>query len=362
MKGVLFCLFVLLAGTFARAETPPAPASPAAPLRVALAGSPPFVMTAKDGAPAGFTVELWQSIAATNGWSGATFRKFDTMDAALDAITRGECDVLVGNTSITSEREKRVEFTQPYYRAGLQIMVAEQRGHLAQFFERLCAPEHLHVLGSVFIGVLIATVVIAAFERRHNPDFPKTRGAGLAESFYYVMGLVLGKSSYKGFSGVLGRLVLVGWMVASLFVVVYVQGVFTSSMTADILQGHIHGPEDLPNKMIGLIGGSQSETYARDRNLDYAAYPGIEAAIADLVKNKVQCVIGDAPVLQYYDYTHPRVPIHEVGPVFQPVNYGFAVPQSSPLREPINLELLHLFEVGYFEKLGAQYFGESYQK
>jgi len=24
--------------------------------------------------------------------------------------------------------------------------------------------------------------------------------------------------------------------------------------------------------------------------------------------------------------------------------------------------LLHLFEAGYFDKLGAQYFGESYQK
>jgi ABC-type amino acid transport substrate-binding protein len=176
------------------------------------------------------------------------------------------------------------------------------------------------------------------------------------------MGLVLGKSSYKGFPGVLGRLVLVCWMVASLFVVVYVQGVFSASMTADLLQGHIHGPDDLANKMVGVVDGTQSESYAREHNLDYAAYPSLDAAVAALVKGRTQCLLGDAPVLQYYDYTHPRAPIHEVGPVFQPVNYGFAVPMSSPLREPINLALLHLSEIGDLDLLGRKYFGESYQK
>jgi ABC-type amino acid transport substrate-binding protein len=334
----------------------------AAPLRVALAGAPPFVMTAKNGEPAGFTVELWQSIAAANGWSTAEIRKFATMDEALAAVARGECDVLVGNTSITSEREKIVEFSQPYYRSGLQIMVSEQRGHVAQFFERLLVPEHMKVLVGILLGVLVATIAVAAFERRHNPDFPKTRGAGIAEAFYYVMGLVTGKSSYKGFSGILGRLVLVGWMLASLFVVAYVNGVLISSMTADLVLGHIHGPDDLKNRLVGLVSGSESEDYARSSNLDYVAYGDLETAVGALVRGRVQCLIGDAPVLEYYDFTHPRIPIHEVGPIFQPVNYGFAMPQNSPLREPINFELLRLIEAHYFEALGAKYFGESYQK
>lgn len=334
----------------------------AAPLRVALAGAPPFVMTAKNGDPAGFTVELWQSIAAANGWSTAEIRKFPTMDEALAAVGRGECDVLVGNTSITSEREKTVEFSQPYYRSGLQIMVSEQRGHVARFLGRLFVPEHMKVLGSILLGVLIATIAVAAFERRHNPDFPKTRGAGFAEAFYYVMGLVTGKSSYKGFSGVLGRLVLVGWMLASLFVVAYVNGVLISSMTADLVLGRIHGPGDLKNHLVGVVGGSQSEDYAQANNLDYVAYPDLDTAVAMLVRGKVQCLVGDAPVLEYYDFTHPRIPIHEEGPIFQPVNYGFAVPQNSSLQESINIELLHLIEAHYFEQLGAKYFGASYQK
>jgi ABC-type amino acid transport substrate-binding protein len=334
----------------------------AAPLRVAMAGAPPFVMTSKSGEPAGFTIELWQSLAAANGWSTAEIRKFGTMDEALAAVSRGECDVLVGNTSITSEREKIVEFSQPYYRSGLQIMVSEQRGHIARFFERLFVPEHMKVLGGVLLGVLIATLAVAAFERRHNPDFPKTRGAGFAEAFYYVMGLVTGKSSYKGFSGVLGRLVLVGWMLASLFVVAYVNGVLISSMTADLVLGRIHGPGDLRNHLIGLVGGSQSEAYAQAGNLDYVAYPDLDTAVAALVRDKVACLIGDAPVLEYYDFTHPRIPIHEEGPIFQPVNYGFAMPQNSPLQEAINVELLHLIEAHYFEQLGAKYFGASYQK
>lgn len=348
-------LFLVAAVSHAWAQPPP-PSS----LRVALAGALPFV-TKGSGAPTGFAVDLWQGVATSNGWK-FEYRPFDTTEAALDSVASGECDVLVGNTSVTSVREKRVEFSQPFYRAGLQIMVSEQRGHAAQVFSRLVESQHLEVLGGVVLVVVVATLVVSAFERRHNPDFPKTHAAGFAEAFYYVMGLVTGKSTYKGFPGVMGRLVLVGWMLASLFVVSYVTSVLTSSMTADILQGNIHGPQDLAGKMVGLVGGSESENYAIERNLDYAAYPNLEAAVNDLVKGKVQCLISDAPVLQYYDLMHPRVPIHEVGPIFQPVNYGFAMPPNSPLREPINFALLHIVEAGGLDLLGKKYFGESYQK
>lgn len=330
-----------------------------APLRVALAGAPPFVME-KNGVPVGFAIDLWQNIATEHGWQ-FSYKKYDTTDAALDAVAKGECDVLVGNTSITSERERTVEFSQPFYRSGLQIMVSEQRAPVMRFLAKLLDPQNLEVLLGIALAVLIFTIIVEAFERRHNPDFPKGRAAGLAEAFYYVMGLVTGKSSYKGFSGVLGRVVLVCWMIASLFVVSYVTGVITSSMTADALN-KIKNPGDLKDRMVGLIGGSESEDYAREQNLDYVPYHDMDTAVAALVKGKVECLIGDAPVLEYYDFTHPRIPIHEVGPVFQPVNYGFAVPLNSPLGEPINITILRLFEGEYFKELGRTYFGESYQK
>jgi ABC-type amino acid transport substrate-binding protein len=345
------CLLLLVLAPMIRAEQ--------APLHVALAGAPPFVME-KNGVPVGFAIDLWQDIATEHGWQ-FSYKTYDTMSAALDAVAKGECDILVGNTSITSERETRVEFSQPFYRSGLQIMVSEERGKVARFLGKFLDLQNLEVLMGIVLMVIIFTIVIEAFERRHNPDFPKTRAAGFAEAFYYVMGLVTGKSSYKGFSGVLGRLVLVCWMIASLFVVSYVTGVIASSMTADALN-KIKNPSDLRDRMVGLIGGSESEDYARESNLDYVAYRDMDTAVAALVKGKVECLIGDAPVLEYYDFTHPRIPIHEVGPVFQPVNYGFAMALNSPLREPINVSILRLLETVFFDELGRKYFGESYQK
>ena len=329
-------------------------------LRVALVGAPPFVM--RDGdAQTGFAADLWQSVAAASGWR-FEYRPFETTEAALASVEAGTSDVLVGNTSITSEREKKVEFSQPFYRAGFQIMVSEQRGQMARVFGRLVERQNLEVLAGVLAVVLIATLAIAAFERRHNPDFPRTPVAGIVEAFYYVVGSLTGQAAYSGFHGVKGRLVLVCWMLASLLVVSYVTGVLASAMTVDSLRGHINGPQDLADRMVGVIGGTESENYARAKNLDYKAYPSLDAAVGDMVKGGVQCLVGDAPVLEYYDYTHPRVPIHEVGPVFQPVNYGFAMPPNSPLRASVNFALLHLVETGALDVLGKTYFGESYQK
>ena len=73
----------------------------------------------------------------------------------------------------------------------------------------------LEVFWILLAGVLILSSAVYFFERKHNPDFPKGRKEGVAEALYYVMAMTLtGKSVYKGFPGVLGRMVLMLWVFA----------------------------------------------------------------------------------------------------------------------------------------------------
>ena len=96
MRRICIVLFLVAAASHAWAQQAPSP------LRVALAGAPPFVIEA-DGAPVGFAADLWQGVAIDNGWK-FEYRAFATMEAALSAVAAGECDVLVGNRS----EERRV--------------------------------------------------------------------------------------------------------------------------------------------------------------------------------------------------------------------------------------------------------------
>ncbi len=162
----------------------------------------------------------------------------------MTAVGKGEADVLVGNTTVTSARIKTVEFSQPYFRSGLQIMIPEARPHtFARLWENIVDFGHLTVFWYILGIVLLVTILVTLFERKHNPDFPKTWSAGFAEAFYYVISLTLtNKSAYKGFAGVLGRLMLVFWMVLGFLMVTYVTAAVTAAMTVEQLRTRINGP------------------------------------------------------------------------------------------------------------------------
>jgi polar amino acid transport system substrate-binding protein len=336
------------------------PAS-AAPLRVAVAGVEPFVVST-DGIWGGLSVDIWQKVAAMNSWD-YEFVGYPDEDAAVKALTRGEVDVVVAEVPISSDALAYAEFSQPYFRAGLQIMVDGSRPHtLRRLFEDLDAWGHLKIFWGIGGIVLLLTVVVTLFERRHNPDFPKKWGEGLAEAFYYVISLTLtGKSTYKGFPGVLGRLVLVVWMLFGIVTVAFLTSSITAAMTVEKLQSHINGPQDLPGHTIGAIKEGKAVGYLSRQHIDATLYPNLDEAVKGLLRGEVRAIVGSAPLLQYYDANHPKLPITEVGPVFAPYNYGFALAPGSPLRKPLNTALLRLQESGVLFELGQKYFGTVYQ-
>ena len=343
---------LLLAGLF--------PAS-AAPLRVAVAGVEPFVVST-DGIWSGLSVDIWQKVAAINNWD-YQFIPYPDEVSAVKAASLGEVDVVVAEVPISSDGLQYVEFSQPYFRAGLQIMIDGSRPHtFRRLLDDLDSWGHLTIFWVICGIVLALTVVVALFERRHNSDFPKTWADGLAEAFYYVISLALtGKSTYKGFPGVLGRLMLVVWMLFGLVTVVFLTSSVTAAMTVEKLHNRINGPQDLPGHPVGAIKNGKAVNYLGRHHIEATMYPTLQDAVDGLLRGEVRAVVGSAPLLQYFDSTHPKLPITEVGPVFAPYNYGFALAPGSSLRQPLNAALLRLQESGVLFDLGQKYFGPVYQ-
>jgi polar amino acid transport system substrate-binding protein len=333
----------------------------AVPLRVAVAGVEPFVMST-DGIWGGLTVDIWQKVAAMNNWD-YQFIPYPDELSAVKAASRGEVDVVVAEVPISSEGVQLVDFSQPYFRAGLQIMVDGSRPHtLRRLLEDLDAWGHLKIFWGICGIVILLTIVVTLFERRHNPDFPKKWPDGLAEAFYYVISLALtGKSTYKGFPGVLGRLMLVVWMLFGIVTVAFLTSSITTAMTVEKLQSKINGPQDLPGHIVGAVKNGKAAAYLSRHHVDARLYSTLDEAVAALLRGEVRAVVGSAPLLQYFDASHPKLPITEVGPVFSPYNYGFALTPGSTLRQPLNAALLRLQESGVMFELGQKYFGTAYQ-
>jgi len=84
----------------------------------------------------------------------------------------------------------------------------------------------------------------------------------------------------------------------------------------------------------------------------------VDGAIDALLKGDVEAVVYDAPNLLYYANSEGKGKVTVVGKIFQPQDYGLALPQGSPLREKINLVILSLIESGEFERIKLKWFGD----
>ena len=83
----------------------------------------PFVFVDEQGIYTGFDIDIWNEIA---GSLGLEF-KLQRMAFAelLPALQDGRLDAALGALSITASREKKIDFSYPYYDAGLILMVKQ---------------------------------------------------------------------------------------------------------------------------------------------------------------------------------------------------------------------------------------------
>ena len=101
----------------------PAVASAADPQNVTVATHDlePFVMT-NDSIKSGFTIELLEAVAKREAWT-LEYVSVENVAAQLAAVAEERVDAAATAISITSDRTRDYDFSQPVLNAGLQIIV-----------------------------------------------------------------------------------------------------------------------------------------------------------------------------------------------------------------------------------------------
>lgn len=89
---------------------------------------PPFEFQ-EDGKYKGIDIDLINAIAEDQGFAV----EIEAMDfgGIIPAMQAGELDIGMGGMSITDERKKTVDFSDPYFEAGLSLVVAKGNSEIA---------------------------------------------------------------------------------------------------------------------------------------------------------------------------------------------------------------------------------------
>jgi polar amino acid transport system substrate-binding protein len=83
---------------------------------------PPFEYTLQNGTIVGFDIATIRALAQSAGYPNIVVKNLE-FDSLIPALQQGQIDAIAAGMTITSAREKQVNFTDPYWKADQSILV-----------------------------------------------------------------------------------------------------------------------------------------------------------------------------------------------------------------------------------------------
>ncbi|HEY8900269.1 MAG TPA: transporter substrate-binding domain-containing protein [Chthoniobacterales bacterium] len=292
--------WLLLAAPILSAQTP-------AKLRVGIFDRPPFAAKTADGQWEGLAVEVWERISAE---LGLPFEYVETpLDRIVDDAAAGRLDVIVGEMSVSADRARRLEFSQPYLSspAAVAFLKKDREPRWIEFAEDVMA----HGVGTLLLvllaSLLIFSVTLWLVERRVDDSHfggDAARGFGAALWFAAVTITTVGYGD-KTPRSALGRAVVFFWMFIGVVMVSVFTGAVASSLAVARLDGRITQASDLVHYRTGVLDGSLARNVLTSIGVPNYRYPTVEAGLQALDAKQITAFADSELTLRYlvnHDY------------------------------------------------------------
>jgi len=327
-------------------------------LVIAIKEAPPFVIKNSDNSWSGISIELWQQIAQSHEWD-YVFEE-SKLKSLFEGVEKGKFQLGIGALSITHEREKIVDFSQPFYHSGLGIAVSKKsETSIFQILKNFFSADFLKVL-TLLVGILLLFgVLIWILERNHNQSqFDKKPIKGIGSGFWWsaVTMTTVGFGDKAPLS-FWGRVVAIIWMFTGIIIISSITAAITASLTVNQLNTVVRSAEDLPNFRVATVEHSSSESYLKQNKIHFYTYPDIEAGLQALKANSIDALVYDIPILKYQINTHFSSTLTVLPDMLEQEDYGIVLPTQSPLTEKINREVLKRTRIADWEQLLYRYLG-----
>jgi polar amino acid transport system substrate-binding protein len=350
-------LLIFFTGDSAKAESTSRVAGP--DLRVVVKKAEPFVLLNKSSQPSGYSVELWEEVARTAGFS-YHYSTSNTVDGMIRALADKDADIAVGALSITSERETKIDFSHSIYDSGLGLMVRSENSSawILNFLEQ---SKIMYLAGFMLLGFVVAAHVIWLIHRKKNTDyFPSNYFHGISEAIWWSSSVFLGRDADgKKVDGWWARIFMLGWILTGLVFVSYLTATLATAMTVSQINSQIHDLSDLKGREIATVEKSQAADFLAIKGMTSVLCPDLNAAVGELKEGKVRAVFYDVPILRYQLKLHQDTSLLVLPMTYLPHQYGFGLQFKSPYVKQVNEAILTLKENGRLEEIRKKWFGDD---
>ncbi|XP_059318124.1 glutamate receptor 3.4-like isoform X2 [Lycium ferocissimum] len=280
-----------------------------------------------------------------------------SFNSIVDDVAQNKYDAAVGDVSITTNRTRFVDFTQPYMESGLVVVAPVKEIKSSPWaFLRPFTVQMWCVTGAFFLFV---GFVVWILEHRMNPEFRGPPRQQLVTVFWFSFSTMFFAHRQNTLS-TLGRCVLIFW----LFVVLIINSSYTASLTSILtvqkLSSGIKGIDSLISSPdpIGVQDGSFAYNYLiEELHVPKSRLRIIKSEdeyVSSLQNGPqgggVAAIVDELPYVELF-LSNNKCIFRTVGQEFTKSGWGFAFQRDSPLAVDLSTAILQLSENGELQRI-----------
>ncbi|XP_014297240.1 glutamate receptor ionotropic, kainate 2 isoform X2 [Microplitis demolitor] len=308
----------------------------------------------------------------TGKWSGM-----------LGKIIDGEADLAITDLTITSDREKVVDFTMPFMHLGISILYKKPgtaAPSLFSFLSPLSGAVWLCLLGALFVTSLLLLIIGRISPAEWNNPYPCIENpVELSNQFtfsnclWFTIGSIMQQGSEIAPIGVSTRILATAWWFFCMLMTTSYTANLAAFLTIETIVRPIKSAEDLANLNGKIPYGAKRDgaTFKFFQGSNYSTYVKMyqymkdhpEVMTVDNDEGRIRASNEDYAFLMessMIDYVAQRdCNLTQIGGQLDNKGYGIAMRKNFPYRNKLNTAVLQMQESGILSELKKKWWNEK---
>ncbi|MCB7480112.1 transporter substrate-binding domain-containing protein [Christiangramia sediminis] len=304
-------------------------------LIIGITETPPFVEINPQGY-SGLSISSWKMVNEQLQME-YEFREYDDLGSLLDGIENGEVDLSVNPITVTDNRMKRMNFSQPYFISHTSVAKKKESNilkHLKNFFSW----DFFSVIALLLLVIFIFGSLVWFFERKKNPEEFGGSFKGVMQGFWWsaVTMTTVGYGD-KSPRTTGGRIVGLIWMFMAVIIISSFTAGIASSLTVKSINEEITNIQDLERFKVTTVSSSSSQELLNLYNIESDLVNSGSEGLQAILDEKSTLFVYDEPILKYEIERRDLADDLEIlGQSLKKDYYSYAFPKDSELLEIVN--------------------------
>ncbi|XP_047476001.1 glutamate receptor 1-like [Penaeus chinensis] len=303
-------------------------------------------------------------------------------DGMVGELVRREADIAIAPLTITSSRERVIDFTKPFMTLGISIMIkkpVQQKPGVFSFMSPLSEEIWMCVVFA-YVGVSIVLFLVSRFspyEWKVIETYTKssiTNDFTICNSLWFTLGAFMQQGIDLCPRSLSGRIVGSVWWFFTLILISSYTANLAAFLTVERMVTPIKSVDDLARQTEveygTLNGGSSKEFFERSKisiyNRMWEFMTSRKHVFTQSYEEGIERVRTSKGKYAYLlesvknDYINEQLPCDtmKIGQNLNSNGYGVATPMGSPIKERLNLAILSLKEDGDLARLKNRWWFE----